>query len=185
VASITHATVATGTDAGNGEIRKAQWNEDHVLDGVAYVLAQSAVSVANTAVITEEVLATITVPANAMGPNGIIEIWSAWSNNNNANSKTFRIRVGGIGGTVIFSASNTTSISLMRPSHWMNVNSASSQRTSSSSGQGGAVGASGGALVTTSVDTTASVDIVITGQKAVSGDTLSLDLYQVTVCYGA
>lgn len=29
--SLTHTTVAVGTDAGNGEIRKAQWNEQHTL----------------------------------------------------------------------------------------------------------------------------------------------------------
>lgn len=29
--SLTHTTVAVGTDAGNGEIRKAQWNEQHAL----------------------------------------------------------------------------------------------------------------------------------------------------------
>lgn len=29
--SLTHTTVAVGTDAGNGEIRKAQWNEEHTL----------------------------------------------------------------------------------------------------------------------------------------------------------
>jgi hypothetical protein len=29
--SLTHTTVAVGTDAGNGEIRKAQWNEGHTL----------------------------------------------------------------------------------------------------------------------------------------------------------
>lgn len=30
--SITHSTVAVGTDAGNGEIHKAQWNEDHTIN---------------------------------------------------------------------------------------------------------------------------------------------------------
>jgi hypothetical protein len=29
--SLTHTTVAVGTDAGNGEIRKAEWNEGHTL----------------------------------------------------------------------------------------------------------------------------------------------------------
>jgi hypothetical protein len=29
--TLTHTTVAVGTDAGNGEIRKAQWNEGHTL----------------------------------------------------------------------------------------------------------------------------------------------------------
>src|SRR5690349_15515453 len=32
--AITHATQATGTDAGNGEIHKAQWNEAHTLTGL-------------------------------------------------------------------------------------------------------------------------------------------------------
>lgn len=32
--SITHATVATGTDAGTGEIHKAEWNADHVISGL-------------------------------------------------------------------------------------------------------------------------------------------------------
>jgi hypothetical protein len=31
VVSLTHTTVAVGTDAGNGEIRKNQWNEEHTL----------------------------------------------------------------------------------------------------------------------------------------------------------
>lgn len=31
MATITHATTAVGTDAGTGEIRKAQWNENHTL----------------------------------------------------------------------------------------------------------------------------------------------------------
>jgi hypothetical protein len=41
--SLTHTTVAVGTDAGNGEIRKAQWNEGHTLTAVANsVLARAA-----------------------------------------------------------------------------------------------------------------------------------------------
>jgi len=36
--SITHTTTATGTDAGNGSIHKAQWNEAHTLTGTASTL---------------------------------------------------------------------------------------------------------------------------------------------------
>ncbi len=36
--SLTHTTVAVGTDAGNGEIRKAQWNEAHTLTSATNVL---------------------------------------------------------------------------------------------------------------------------------------------------
>jgi hypothetical protein len=35
---VKHATVAIGTDAGNGEIAKAQWNENHDLTGTANAL---------------------------------------------------------------------------------------------------------------------------------------------------
>ncbi len=40
--SITHATVATGTDAGTGDIHKAQWNEDHVFSGIARIASLAA-----------------------------------------------------------------------------------------------------------------------------------------------
>lgn len=36
--SLKHTTQATGTDAGNGEIRKAQWNEEHTLTAAADTL---------------------------------------------------------------------------------------------------------------------------------------------------
>ena len=39
---VTHTTQATGTDAGNGEIRKAQWNENHTITmATARVLGRS------------------------------------------------------------------------------------------------------------------------------------------------
>ena len=183
--SVTHATVATGTDAGNGSIHKAEWNANHTVTGAVEILAQSAVSVATTATTSEEVLATITIPANALGANGCIEIWTSWDYTNSANTKTLRIRAGGIAGTSLFSSSPTTTNTLMRPTHWMNVNATNSQKTSSSSGQGGSVGSSTGTLVTTAIDTTASVNIVITGQKASSGETLSLEFYQVNLMYKA
>lgn len=36
--SLKHTTQAVGTDAGNGEIRKAQWNEEHTLTAAANTL---------------------------------------------------------------------------------------------------------------------------------------------------
>ena len=41
--SLTHTTVAVGTDAGNGEIAKTQWNENHTLTAAANsVVARAA-----------------------------------------------------------------------------------------------------------------------------------------------
>jgi hypothetical protein len=34
---VSHATQAVGTDAGNGEIHKNEWNEDHAIDGAVPV----------------------------------------------------------------------------------------------------------------------------------------------------
>jgi hypothetical protein len=51
MASITHATVATGTDAGTGEIHKAQWNADHVITGLTgNMSASAATATSNTSV---------------------------------------------------------------------------------------------------------------------------------------
>lgn len=150
-----------------------------------YVLARSAVPASVGSVTTEQVLATVTVPGGALGPNGWVIIWSTWSSNSNSNSKTCRIRLGGSAGTAIFNSAVTTSLSIMRPTLFANVNSQSVQKTSSSAGQGGSVGTSGGSLTTTSVDTSQDFEIVFTGQKANASDTLALESYIVTVCYGA
>lgn len=148
-------------------------------------IAQSAVPVSVGSVTSEEALATVTVPGGAMGPNGFVVIWSTWSMTNNSNSKTARIRIGGLSGTALFSSSMTTTRTLMRPTLFANVNSESSQKTSSSSGQGGSVGTSTGSLVLTSVDTSQDFQIVFSGQKADAADSMILESYMVSVCYGA
>jgi hypothetical protein len=44
--SLTHTTVAVGVDAGNGEIRKAQWNEGHTLTmGTSFILGRTTAGV--------------------------------------------------------------------------------------------------------------------------------------------
>lgn len=182
---IRHATQAVGTDAGNGEVRKAQWNENHVLDGVPYVIAQSAVAVSAGAVTTEEVLATITVPAGAIGPNGQLQIHTVWTMTNGANNKITRARLGGIAGTAYLSLTHTTIATFFRSIFVNNVNSASSQKSTWIAGSAASNGTSASALTTSAVDTSAAFDIVLTGQKAVAGEVITLESYQVLVCYGA
>jgi hypothetical protein len=183
---IRHATQATGTDAGNGDIRKAQWNADHVLDGVPYVLAQSGTAVSVGAVTTETVLATITVPAGAMGPNGWIQVIATVTINNNANNKTFSIRAGGTGGTLYYNGGFNTQLFGSVFKHICNANSQTSQKgTSPGGGNLGVPGAAAFAIQTSTVNTAAAWDLVISGQKAVAGDTITLETYQVLVCYGA
>lgn len=184
--SITHAYVATGTDAGNGEVHKSQWNAGHTLIGVPYTLAQSGAAVSVGAVTTEAVLATITVPAGAMGPNGWIQVISTITCTSNANNKQHIIRLGGAAGTIVNNAFFTTSTGNTRITAIANQNSNSAQITLAPSGNTpGIPGTYSAAYPTAAVNTSSAWDLVIAGQKAVAGDTLTLEAYQVLICYGA
>jgi hypothetical protein len=183
--SITHAYVATGTAANNGEVDDTEWNQPHVLDGVPYVIAQSGAAVSVGAVTTEAVLATITVPAGAVGPNGYVDVVLHATVNNNANNKTVFVRVGGVAGTQYGAMGIPNMAGLVRYISIFNNNSASSQKSSSPSGQTVGFGSFSSTGVTSSVNTAAAWDLVISGQKAVAGDTLTLEGYTVRVCYGA
>ncbi len=185
MASITHAYVATGSDAGNGEVRKAQWNADHVFDGIPYVLAQSGAAVSVGAVVTETALATITIPANALGPNGFVTVLNSWTVTNNANNKDLRVRLGGIAGTQVAGQTVTTNVAMGRQTTILNANSTSAQKAFAPPFLPAGLGLATAALVTTTIDTTAAWDIVLSGQKASAGDTLTLESYQVIISYGA
>jgi hypothetical protein len=142
------------------------------------LLAASAVAIPLTGTTNETTLATVAVPAGAMGLNGAVEIRTTWSNTNSANNKTPRVRFGGASGTVYFAVILTTTVAYLDiPRRIRNRNSASSQVGVTSSG--GTFGTSGGAPTTSTVDTSATVDVVITGQLANSGENLTLESYEV------
>lgn len=142
-----------------------------------HILAQSGVASSVTGTTSETTLATITVPANAMGANGAVRIWCAWSWTNNGNSKTPRIRFGGTGGTVFTSNTLTTSQSVQDVKIIQNRNATNSQVGTTNTI--GGFSNSSVATVTAAIDTTAAVDIVISGQLANSADTLTLERYLV------
>lgn len=309
--TVTHATQATGTDAGNGEIRKAQWNEDHVVTGAAdlgaantwtvggqiidpgnasniftldadsgnlrilryasagsprwdlgvdllaesgssagsnffinryndagtylgqalsfnratglttleglsvptielgssvtdttlsrlragqlgvegkaipYLFAQSGAAVSVGAVVTETVLATISFAGGELGPNGWIHVLTNWTLTNNANSKVCRVRVGGAAGTVMSGADALSSVFIFKPVYIYNTNSQSSQKAATGAGNLTGTGTGTSATATATVNTAAAWDLVISGHKANSADTITLESYSVFVCYGA
>lgn len=148
------------------------------------VLAQSAVAVSVGSTTDETTLATITVPANSMGPNGRIVVTHTWTCTNNANAKTPRVRWGGGAGTAVAGIALASNASGRFQMEVMNRNAANSQLLSPTSG-GGAFSASTGSHQTASVNTAADTTIVITGQKASAGDTLTLESYNVQIFYGA
>lgn len=152
--------------------------------GTWRVLAASAVAASNTGNTTETTLATVAIPAGALGPNGVLRVTATWSYTNSANTKTPRFRLGGISGTVMCAPAVTASGSLIIQRTIHNRNAQNSQVTLGSANSNTFV-ASSGALLATSVDTSVAQDLVLTGQLANSGETITLEAYLVELMHGS
>lgn len=137
-------------------------------------LAQSAVAVPHTGDTVEFTFATVTVPANAIGINGRIEIKAEFSHTGSANAKTGRIR---FGGTLLVSNAPTAAVTLRLQCAAANRGVANSQRASGFAQT--SVATSTEIVATSAIDTTANADITITGQLALGSETITLESYQV------
>lgn len=142
------------------------------------VIGQSGGAVSCGANTTENTLATVTIPANAMGANGSLHVDTTWSFTNSANNKTLNVKLGGTGGSSFLAMTHTTLLTARHITRITNRNSTSAQ-IGMPGGKDSGVGSSGGATTVGAVDTTASTTLVITGTKASSGETLTLESYSV------
>jgi hypothetical protein len=142
------------------------------------LLAASAVAVSVTGTTSETVLATVTIPAGAMGLNGGVRIVTRWSMAASANNKTSRHRLGGIAGSVIASVPSTTSTALLESSS-RNRGSPSSQYHMAHGNRGTDLVMAVLSATTSAIDMTQAQDLVITGQLALGTETLTLDNYEV------
>lgn len=143
------------------------------------ILGASAVAVSGAADVAENILATIIVPAGVMGLNGILRVETMWTFTNSANNKLLRWRLGGIGGTAFMDLTATANATYSDVRIVRNRNAANSQVAwGASSGVGGHA-FSTGAVTTGAIDTSIAQTIVITGQKALAGETLTLESYLV------
>ena len=119
-----------------------------------------------------------------MGPNGILRVTTLWSYTNSANNKTLRVRLGGLSGTAfqanVVTASN---IGVMQRTI-QNRNSQASQIgfNAANAASYTTVG-SGTSVATGSVDTSADQSIVITGQLASAGETVTLEACLVELAH--
>jgi hypothetical protein len=146
-----------------------------------YVLARSGAAVSVGAVTTEATLATITLPGKALGENGFVRISASFTFTNGANDKTTRIK---FGGTVVNGIVHTTVTTYRAEVQVINRNATNSQVGAAASSSAPQFGTIAAALPTASVDTTADVTILITGQKEVDSETLTLESYVVEVFPG-
>jgi len=151
--------------------------------GLWYPLQSSAVAASCPADTTEDVLATVTIPAGSMGANGWLRMMGFWSFTNNGNNKTVRVRLGGVSGTVLLQYVFTTHINMRAMLEIGNANSQSSQVGTLSYSTSS--GATQSAKNTAAIDTSSATTLVFTGQKASSGDTLTLESYLVELLYAA
>lgn len=143
------------------------------------IIKKSFVQVVCPADTTEDILATINVPA--LKANDMIRVWATFgSAAAQSSARTPRIRFGGIGG-VDFSGGFGISASTLSNKlivWWGNQNATNSQRgTNPETGNNWQFGTS--VAVTAAVDTSVPTTIVITGQKVTAGDTMTLDGYLV------
>lgn len=134
---------------------------------------------------SETILQTITIPAGMLGPNGRMILELHTNQTNNANVKTIKVRLGGIGGTAFADVAVTSSTNGHLLVNIWNQNATNSQRGGVPAANSAPFGVYGSASVTAAIDTTAAVDLVITGQKATAGDTLELTFHCLTVIFGA
>ena len=116
-----------------------------------------ATPVALTGTTSETTMLTVSIPASLMNKRGRASVIVLFSLTNNANAKTVKVKVGGA--TIItFTSTNQNLLGL---SGWLlNLNSETSQKSNSAA--------------SFTIDTTIANDLVITGQLANAGDTVTL-----------
>jgi len=139
-----------------------------------------------SATTSEEVLLTVTIPAGAIGANGIVRVTVQYDTNSSAGTKTFKIYHNSsttIGGTNIWNASHTTSLGARSCREFVNQNNASSQRYHAAGADTGTGLGSG--TGTGSINTGSASYIIVTGTKSSSGDTLTLSFAFVEIAYKA
>jgi hypothetical protein len=145
-------------------------------------LARSFVAATAPADANLNTLATIAIPAGAIGANGFVEVYTQWSWTSSANAKTPRIDLGA--STMWAPAGFTSTTGLSQMYTFGNRNNAASQVGQPQAFVGG-VGTTTLNPVTTAENTANALNLLIRATKATAGETLTLEGYWVKVYYAA
>ncbi len=152
-----------------------------------YYVCQSGAEVDHTGDTSETQLNTASpacsIPANALGTNGCVEVWALIGYTNNSDTKTFKIRfsaTNGTGGTAMFNDALTTTTEFQIYEGWCNANATGTQKAFGASA--GGFGSSGSSIASANIDTTGVTYVNITGTNTTSSaDTVSVINYWVKV----
>lgn len=134
-------------------------------------LARQTAKLSWTGDTAETILLTVNVPP--LGANSYMDLCSLWSYTNNANTKTLRIRLGGIGGTVLMQLAATTTASLTDIGRKILNRGATNSQVSHVLNAFGST--SSGAAATSAIETNAGTTLVFTVQLGNAADTASLE----------
>lgn len=139
------------------------------------ILGASTAAVTAPADTSENILATINIPI--LPTNAHILFRAQVSQTNNANVKTMRMRLGGIGGTDFWTGTNIASQArYLFDGFIQNRGATNSQASAFISG---ATALSSSTITTGAIDTSVATTLVITAQKATGTDTVTLEHYYV------
>jgi hypothetical protein len=135
--------------------------------GQARTLAASGNSVGNGADLNEDILKTYTLPAGTLSGNGdIIHITAGGTMGATTDSKTVRIRVGGIAGSVLANPSGATAGAVTWHSEAWIMRTGVGTQSFNSSGAVVGSGNTGGVLTSNGTfDETLAQDILVTGRN--------------------
>lgn len=137
------------------------------------IVGQSAIPASVTGTTSEATLATISIPAGRMGPNGRLRVWALVSATNNANAKTLNIRLDG----TLMNAGQ----SLANAASFQGMSVISNRGATNSQISNGSLAFSNTSAtnVATAIDTTQTQSLTITGTLGTSSDTLTLEAWGV------
>lgn len=128
-------------------------------------------------------LVTVNLDPTLLGPNSRLKVRFNITNTNNANVKTFRVRLGGLTGTAMASFA-TTSLAGVFGEVEMVLNGLQQAETAWGVAYNAAPAILFSANATATIDVTAPQALVLTSQKATGGDTFTLVSYSVEHFYG-
>jgi len=150
---------------------------------LVYTVCRSGAASTLTGTTAETVVATCTIPANALGANGCFTVWTVWSETVSDTTGAIITRyaaTSGTGGTEIQAnqLSNALYTSFSSLTHVCNLNATNSQATFLGLSF---FGPAATALGSSAVDTTASSVISIDARPGSVSDTFTLVDYSVTL----
>lgn len=152
------------------------------VDGILYASGVDVVTPTDT---TEDILATIQIPAGILGLNGYLEAFAKFTCTNNANVKTVRMRLGtSIAGTAILTAAITSNTGAVASAIVTQKGVASSQDASAIVTLDAAtnvITANQALTLDLSASQAAAINLYVTAQKATAGDVLTLKFLRIKV----